>query len=211
MIVRNVTKGDIDAVVALQPLAFPPPFDPDLLWQREHIERHVAIFPEGQFLAEIDGRVVGSCSNTRISEERWTAHQGWDATVGGPLLTTYDPSGTTLYGLDISVHPDFRRLGIGRALYRARFALVVESGLARYGTACRMPDFASAGELITPTDYGVAVARGEVADRTLTPLLRMGLSYGGIIDGYMDDPESGNAAAVLEVSASRCAEMLRGS
>lgn len=186
----------LEGVVALQTLCFPPPFDPELLWRAEHLERHLELFPQGQFVAVMGEQVVASCSNTIISEENWLAHRSWEETVGGYFLDTFDQIGSTIYGLDISVHPEFRRMGIARALYQARFN-VVRSGYSRYGTACRLPDFVH-NHFPTPELFASAVNRGEVVDRTLTPLLRMGLVMTDVLTEYMDDPESGNAAALLE-------------
>lgn len=193
--------GDVADVIALQPLAFPPPFDPELWWDAEHIERHIELFAEGQFVAAVHNRIVGACSNTRISEERWQAHEGWSATVGGPYLNGFDRAGSTLYGLDISVHPEFRRQGVGRALYQARFDLVRRLGLARYGTACRMPDYRQFATMVASVDvhaYADQVVAARTVDKTLTPLLRMGLRFLGVIENYMPDAESGDAAALLE-------------
>ncbi len=110
---------DVEAVAALQREAFPPPFSEELLWQPEHLYRHLELFPEGQFVALAEEEVIGSCSNTLISEEGWQRHSSWDETVGGPLLKSFNRGGGTLYGLDITVSPRRRRLGIGRALYDA--------------------------------------------------------------------------------------------
>jgi len=189
--------ADVPAVVALQRDAFPPPFDEDLLWRAEHLHRHLEVFPDGQFVAEIDGRIVGSCSNTRIENSVWDAHGNWNETVGGPMLERFAVSGDTLYGLDVSVHPEFRRRGIGRAFYAQRFGFVQARALFRYGTACRLPDFRASG-VVDVRDYAEQVAAGHRPDRTLTPLLRYGLHYLGVIRDYMDDAESGNAAAMLE-------------
>jgi len=192
---------DAEGAAALQPLAFPPPFREDHHWDAEDLVGHIELFPEGQYVAEADGRIVGSCSNTIISEERWQAHESWFRTVGGPWLANFDPMGSTMYGLDIAVHPDFRRRGIGRAFYSTRFEFVKARGLARYGTGCRLPGFAKhlakhpgAGQ----EEYAKEVVAGRMIDRTLTPLLRYGLSLLGVIHNYMEDEESLNAAALLE-------------
>lgn len=117
------------------------------------------------------------------------------------MLTKHDPSGTTLYGLDISVHPDWRGRGVMRSLYNTRFCLVRSLGLKRYGTAVRMPGF-RVYEVQNPgaqaEDYVQAVVESRVVDRTLTPMLRVGLRPGGVIRNYMEDPESHHSAAVLE-------------
>lgn len=186
----------LDEVVALQAECFPPPFDPELLWKKEHLERHLELFPEGQFVAVLQEEVIASCSNTLIAEENWLAHRSWEETVGGYFLETFDADGTTLYGLDISVHPSHRRQGIAKALYQVRFDLV-RVRLSRYGTACRLPDFIH-NHFPTPELYASAAVAGRVEDRTLSPLLKLGLTMTDVLTDYMDDPESGNAAALLE-------------
>lgn len=191
----------LDGAVALQRACFPPPFPEDLLWSRGHLERHLELFPAGQFVAVEGAKVVASASSTRISEQNWIAHKSWDETVGGPLLTTFDADGSTLYGLDISVHPDYRGKGLGLDLYKMRFELVQVLGLIRYGTACRLPDFRTYQNLysgLTVEEYAENVVRGNTQDRTLTPLLRYGLTFRGVIHDYMDDYESDNSAALLE-------------
>lgn len=197
VLIRPMRRDDVEAAVALQKEAFPPPFSEDLHWDPEHLRTHVRLFPEGQFVAEAGGSVVGSCSNCVISEERWQSHSPWGRTVGGPFLRNHDAHGTTLYGLDITVHRGLRRQGVGRAFYERRFELVRRLGLNRYGTACRIPGFAASG-IATAEGYVESVVRGETTDRTLTPLLRYGLLPGGVIQKFMPDPESGDAAAVLE-------------
>jgi GNAT superfamily N-acetyltransferase len=182
---------------ALQPLAFPPPFSPDLHWRPAHLRAHVRIFPEGQFVAIADGQVVGACSNCIVSEEGWQAHGSWLATVGGPYLENHQAGGSTLYGIDITVHAQYRRLGIGRAFYAKRYEFVKSHGLTRYGTACRIPDYRASGFPSTES-YARAVVAGERFDRTLSPLLRYGLSFIEVLHDYMDDPESDDSAALLE-------------
>jgi len=196
--IRTTTRADIAGVVALQRDCFPPPFPEDLLWQAEHIARHLEIFPEGQWVAEQGGRIVASCTNLILSEANWQAHLDWETTVGGHFLRAHAPGGTTLYGVDLSVAPASRGLGIGRRLYQARFDLVRTMGLARYGTDVRMPDYLAQAAGRTPHDYAHAVAEGILTDRTLTPLLRMGTQWKGVIENHMDDEESGHAAAILE-------------
>jgi ribosomal protein S18 acetylase RimI-like enzyme len=199
--VRNLRERDIPEVVALQALAFPPPFDPDLLWTATHLRGHLAKFSEGQWVATAGNQIVGSCSNVRLSANRADAISTWDETVGGPKLDAFDPNGLDLYGLDISVHPEFQRQGIGSALYRARFDYVRSMRLTRYVTACRIPDLCQAirnKEATTALDYVSKVVDGRLTDRTLTPLLRMGLTFLNVKLNYMDDEESLDAAALLE-------------
>lgn len=197
-----MASDDIAGAVALQRACFPPPFPEDLLWSADHLARHLQVFAEGQFVAIAGGKVVASCSNCIISDENWQAHRSWNETVGGPYLGNHDPEGTTLYGLDISIHPEWRRKGLMRALYDMRFQLVRRHpALKRYGTAVRIPDFGGykiENPEATAEDYVKAVADEIASDRTLTPMLKVGLTVRGVITNYMEDLESHNSAAVLE-------------
>lgn len=199
--IRPMTTSDVEGVAKLQKLAFPPPFSEDLHWDIEHLLRHVEVFPTGQFVAIREDQIVGSCSNAIISEERWQGHGSWGATVGGPYIRNHSDFGSTLYGLDITVAPSSRRLGIGRAFYAARYQFVRSYSLIRYGTGCRLPDYqthcATLGPISTEQYANMVVTR-ELTDRTLTPLLSYGLTFLGVIENYMEDVESGDAAALLE-------------
>ena len=188
-------------VQALQAACFPPPFPVDQLWTEEHLLAQLKVFPEGQFVAVEGDTVLGSASSLVISEENWQAHADWDATTGGHTLKAHDPAGTTLYGADISVGPDHRCKGVGRALYGARFKLVRSMGLVRFGTTCRIPDWLEwmvAHKNSEKTAYVLAVLKGQARDRTLTPLLKIGLQFKGLVEDHMKDEESGDAAAILE-------------
>lgn len=196
--IRNTLARDIEGVVALQRECFPAPFPEELLWQAAHIARHIEIFPGGQWVAEHEGQIVASCTNLLISEEHWQAHLNWEETVGGHFLTAHQPAGTTLYGVDVSVSPDWRGQGLGRRMYKARFEFVRQHALSRYGTAVRMPDYLVQAQRQSPQAYAEAVVAGTLSDRTLTPLLRMGTQFIGVIENHMDDEESGHAAAILE-------------
>jgi ribosomal protein S18 acetylase RimI-like enzyme len=195
--VRPLQESDIPAVVDLQRACFPPPFSEDLLWKPEHLRRHLSVFPDGQLVAAEAENLVASCTNLIISEANWQAHRNWEETVGGHFLNEHDARGTTLYGVDISVHPNARMRGVARRLYEARFRLVAERGLQRYGTAVRMPNFSTSGEPSVHV-YVRKVAAGELTDRTLTPLLKLGCRATGVIENHMEDEESGHAAAILE-------------
>ena len=196
-----MNREDVPAVAGLQALAFPPPFSEDLHWDHEHLEAHIDLFPCGQFVAVVDAEIVGSCSNAIIAEAAWQAHSNWGKTLGGPFLYGHRQDGTTLYGVDITVHPKFRRIGVGRAFYQTRFHFVKTHQLFRYGTGCRMPDYRNYtvdNPSTTIETYANRVVSGETQDRTLTPLLKYGLRFLQVIPNYMEDLESANSAALLE-------------
>ena len=200
-LVRRMAPTDVSAAVGLQVLAFPPPFNQDYHWDPETLLLHIEKFPEGQLVAESEGKVIGTSSNTIIDEEVWQLHAGWYRSVGGPDLDNFNPDGSTLYGLDITVHPAYRRIGVGRSFYNTRYQMVKARGLVRYGTGCRMPDFRTyeaSHPGTTIEQYAQAVVQGRAVDRTLTPMLRYDLAFLGVIRNYMPDFESSDSGALLE-------------
>jgi GNAT superfamily N-acetyltransferase len=189
VVFSGMKPEDFEGVVLLQRLCFPIPFDQDILWQTEHLARHLELFHQGQFVAQNDDdMIIGSCTNSIISSELVDKHGTWDETVGGVFLSTFDRKGDVLFGVDISVHPDYRRRSIGRVFYEQRKQIVGQLGLSRFATTCRMPDFETSG-CSNPTDYGQKVAAGQASDRTLTPLLRYGLTMTAVLEDHIDDPE----------------------
>ena len=62
MILRNMTTEDIETILEIQRLSFPG-MEP---WELAHLYSHLSIFPEGQIVAELDGKVIGSCIITSI-------------------------------------------------------------------------------------------------------------------------------------------------
>lgn len=196
VVVRPMSPADFAGVVALQRFCFPEPFPVEFLWTKQHLASHVEKFAAGQFVAELEGEIIGSASSARIAESTWNAHLNWEQTLGGFTFDGHDPVGNTLYGADISVHPSYRGRGVGRKLYEARFQLVRELHMARFGTACRLPDCKASG--LAPELFAQLVQSTQMVDRTLTPLLRYGLQLVSVIPNYMEDEESLNSAALLE-------------
>lgn len=196
LIIRETTHADITGVVALQRACFPEPFPEDLLWTDTHISDHIAQFPAGQFLAVINNSIVASCTNMLVSAQVWQAHLDWQTTTGGLSLPHHDEQGDVMYGIDISVHPSFRGRGIARLLYEKRLQYCRDHKV-QYGTVCRLPGLIQSA-FDDPLQYADAVVEEEVTDPTLTPLLKLGGNFQGIIPNYMDDLESRNAGAILE-------------
>ena len=52
----------------MQELCFPG-MDP---WEESHLKSHLAIFPEGQLIAELDGEIIGSCSSLSLTSMNTT-------------------------------------------------------------------------------------------------------------------------------------------
>jgi predicted amidohydrolase/GNAT superfamily N-acetyltransferase len=89
-------------------------------------------FPEGQFVVEYEGNIVGYCATFRIDEAVALAPHTWMQITGGGMGSRHKPDGDWLYGMEVVVHPDYRGMRIGQRLYQARKRLCIDSEAARH-------------------------------------------------------------------------------
>ena len=116
--VRQGRKADIPALIELNRLAYPGLANENVVWGEAHLQSHLRIFPEGQIVAEIDGRIVGAVATLIVDmgSDPLRMHT-WAGITDSGYFTNHEPEADTLYGADVYVHPDTRGLGVGHELY----------------------------------------------------------------------------------------------
>ena len=102
------------------------------LMREEHFLNHCRLFPEGNFVALWRDRVIGLGSGFLIDFDFDQAQHSFQEIISGGFYSNHDPDGAWYYGGDISVHPDFRRRGVGSMLYEARMGIVNNPESARH-------------------------------------------------------------------------------
>jgi predicted amidohydrolase/GNAT superfamily N-acetyltransferase len=193
--VRQMTLDDIPAVIGLEQRAFPG-MTP---WKAEQLVHHVEIFPEGQMVvSDKTGCILGSASSLIIDWDDYSESAQWSAITGHGTFDTHNPLAKSLYGAEIGVDPEARRLGIGTLLYEARKQLIRERGLKRLLTGGRIPGYEAVAENLTPKEYVAEVVAGKRKDPALTFQLENGLVVLDVVPDYMQDTESRGFATVLE-------------
>lgn len=196
--VRPYTMADWDGLFRIQRECFPPPYPEEQLWSREQIESHVRLFPAGALCAELDGELVGSCTSLIIKYDPTQPDHSWATTTGDGYITPHDPTGDSLYGVDMAVRPAFRGQGVARAMYQARFNLVRRLGLTRFMAGGRMPGYHLYAERFSPEEYAAEVVAGRIIDPVITPQLKAGLQPVTVVRNYLSDDESRDNALLLE-------------
>ena len=92
--VRHTRPDDIPRLIELQRKTYAT-IAP---WSPEKFESQLAIFPQGQVVAEIDGRVVGAASSLVVLWDEWAVEHSWTEITASGTFQTHDPRGKTLYG-----------------------------------------------------------------------------------------------------------------
>lgn len=198
IIIRLVNLDDISDIIELQKESFPLMAKDGIIWDKHHLESHIQIFPEGQICAELSGKIVASSSSLVTSlVPEYREHTWKEATAYG-MLTNHSIEGDSLYGADISTHPDSRGLGIATKLYDARKDLAVKLNLRRIIAGGRLFNYCEYAEKMSAKEYAERVVRGEIEDLVLSFQLKNDFKFIKILPNYMKDARSLNNASFIE-------------
>lgn len=198
--IRRWTQQDIPKIVEVQ-LAAWSEYPPAEQYDERMFAHQLAAFPEGQFLAELEGgRVVGYATAQIVQlDDAEIQEYSYDELTGAGTFSTHDPAGDTLYGADVAVHPDFRGRGVSSRLYTARKKLLRRYNLRRMIAFGRIPGYREVAGQISAREYVDQVVGGERRDQALTAHLKAGYQVKEVRLDLMSDQASANWATLLEM------------
>lgn len=197
--VREATEADVPRLVELNEAAYPVLANENIVWGESHLRSHLRTFPQGQLVAERQGRILGAASSLIVDMGRDPLRpHTWAGITDSGYFTNHDPEADTLYGADVYVHPDSRGLGVGAALYEARRKLCRRLNKRRILAGGRLWNYSEHAEKMSPDEYAFRVAAGEYRDLVLSFQLREGFELRGVMPNYLRDPNSANHASLIE-------------
>jgi len=166
-------------------------------WTREQFASQLSRFPDGQICLEDQGKIVAAAISLIVDYRNFGDFHSHMEITGDGCLTTHDPSGDTLYGVDVFVHPDYRGLRLGRRLYDARKALCQKLNLRRIVFGGRIPGYGKHKEEMTPQEYIDLVKRRELYDPVLTFQLSNDFHVRRVIKDYLPEDRESHGFAVI--------------
>jgi predicted amidohydrolase/GNAT superfamily N-acetyltransferase len=198
-LLRSATTADLQPLVTLNKLCYPVLAEENVVWKESHLRNHLAVFPEGQIVAESGGQLIGAVASliVNVGRDPLRPHTYTGMTDGG-YFHNHDRQGDTLYGADVYVHPDYRGRGVGAALYEARRHLCRELNLRRILAGGRLWNYSEHASKMSPEEYVAKVEAGELRDLVLSFQLREGFAVRGVLKNYLNDPKSLNSASLVE-------------
>lgn len=195
LVIRNAREADIPEICTLSGRIYKnqPPYTP------AQIKGQINNFPEGQFVAEFQGMVVGYCATFIANADMALEPHTWDEITGDGYASRHDPDGEYLYGMEVFIDPDYRKMRIGQRLYNERKKLCQFLRLKGIVFGGRLPGLHKhIKKVTTPENYVQAVVNKELRDPVLSFQLRNGFEVHDILHNYAsDDKESLGHAAHL--------------
>lgn len=195
LIVRNARLADITAICALSARVYKhePPYTP------AQIKGQINNFPAGQFVAEFEGQVVGYCATFIADENMALKPHTWDEITADGFASRHDDDGDYLYGMEVFIDPDYRKMRIGQRLYNERKKLCQYLRLKGIVFGGRLPGLQRRmREVGSPEAYVEAVMNKQFRDPVLSFQLRNGFEFLGILHRYApEDRQSLGHAAHL--------------
>lgn len=193
---RSLEPGDYPAIKKIMDRVYPGLGG---AWPRKKYQAILKTFPEGQICIEDNGVAVAAAFSVIVDYAKFGDEHTYDEITGNAYLTTHDPNGDVLYGVDVFVDPDYRNLRLGRRLYEARKELCKNLNLRAIIAGGRIPNYRDYAEHMTPQEYIEAVRRREVYDPILSFQLANDFEVKRVLKGYLpEDKESQGYATLLE-------------
>ena len=185
---RNPTFNDVKAISELVEKVYP-----DMApWTLDSIRSQLTYFPEGNFIAVFDDKVVGYSASIRVPSTLALKPHTWDEITGHGTGSTDDPNGDYLYGMETCVDNTYQNLHIGQRIYNERKKLCIRLHLKGIITGGRLSLYAQEVEKVkNPEKYIELVQLEKIKDHTLLFQLHNGFEVLGILKNYLpDDPKS---------------------
>ncbi len=193
---RHLTVEDFPDLKKLMDIIYPGMGG---AWPKNKFESQLRIFPEGQICIEDHGVVVAAAFSVIVDYDKFGDQHTYDEITGNAYLTTHDPLGDVLYGVDVFVSPDYHGMRLGRRLYEARKELCQNLNLKAIVAGGRIPNYKDYSKELSPQAYIKRVKRKEIYDPILTFQLSNDFEVKRVIKNYLpEDKESHGYATLLE-------------
>lgn len=195
LFIRNATEQDVPEIFKLSTQVY----GEAMSCTEGQLRGQITAFPEGQFVAEFESKIVGYCASFRISGNIALKPHTWKEITGVGYASRHEPEGEYLYGMEIFVDPEYRGYRIGQRLYNERKRLCKALKLHGIVFGGRIPNFIKrAREVKDHTEYVEKVKQRKFRDPVLSFHLRNGFQVIGLLKDYiLLDHESGGYAVHL--------------
>jgi len=166
-------------------------------WTKEELSQLIKLFPEGQICIEDKGKPVAVALSLVIDFSLFGDQHSYDQIVRGGTFKSHDPDGDYLYGIDVSVDPEYQGMRLGRRLYDLRKELAENLNLKGILLGGRIPGYHKHSKEMKAQEYIKKVKSRELYDSVLTFQLSNDFHVRNLLDDYWPGDHQSRGNAVL--------------
>jgi predicted amidohydrolase/GNAT superfamily N-acetyltransferase len=193
---RNLTLADYADIEDIMHRVYHDAGGPVL---EEKFKAQLNTLAEGQICIEDHGKVVAAAFSVIVDYKKYGDDHTYKQITGDAFITTHDPNGDVLYGVDVFVSPDYHGMRLGRRLYEARKELCQSLNLKSIVAGGRIPNYQNHAQEMSPQKYIEKVKKKELYDPILTFQLSNDFEVRRVLHNYLPvDNESHGYATLLE-------------
>lgn len=191
---RGATIDDIEGMLRVEKETW----SEDQAFTREHFKSHLKVFPEGIFIAEVNGEIAGLGISELIDYDLEHPIPTWyEVSDEGFIAQTHNPNGKSMYGISLSASPRFSEFRLGSRIVEAVKQAVVDLKLDRLILGSRIPRYHRFASKMSVEQYINTQRGNRYMDPEIEFYSQHGLKIEKIMPDYFEDPDSLNYGVLM--------------
>ena len=81
---------------------------PGAYWTKNQIEKLIKLFPEGQVVIKVNGKLAGCALSIIVDYKKFGDNHTYKKITGNSSFSTHNPNGDVLYGIEVFTSQHFR-------------------------------------------------------------------------------------------------------
>jgi hypothetical protein len=190
---------DISRCIEIEKNAWVDPEAKEFSFKEKHFLELIKVNPNGQFIIEEKGAVVGF-TNTQLIEFNYEDPElkSWEEICNGGLISkTHVPEGDTLFGINLSFSKEASFIASGK-LFAYVVSQMMKNGLRSVVLGSRIPSYHKYADEMTAEEYVFAKRKnGKPLDPELHLYKKAGGKFVKVVPNYFPDAQSHNYGVLV--------------
>ncbi|MBD8018180.1 carbon-nitrogen hydrolase family protein [Kaistella pullorum] len=167
------------------------------IWSKKSIQKLIRIFRDGQICITVDGKIAAVALSLIVQYELYGDDHTYKEITGNYTFNTHSETGNVLYGIEVFVDPEYRKLRLARRLYDVRKELCETLNLKSIMVGGRIPNYHLHSDKLSPRAYIQKVRNKELYDPVLSFQLANNFLPVRILKNYLPEDFHSEENAVL--------------